>query len=309
VSDLKAERLINLTMALLATKRLITKSEIFQSVAGYSGTTESMERMFERDKDDLRSLGIEIEVSPLDSLFEDELGYRINPDSYSLQIPTLTPAELGVLSVAASAWQNSLFSQSAQRALRKLESLGVETSVEALRTAILPIDQNVHDFPTLWQATSERKTLSFTYTSSQITSRQVNPYKISLFKGEWYLIGEDIEKGSVRTFKVRRMSELKAKGRPGSFVRPVDFQFKDTLFANDDELDIHVVLKVKVGSGLSLRASCETTPLDDEWDQLVKNYPNEREALAEILWHTSDVVVITPDHLRAEIISILESRV
>ena len=68
----KAERLINLTMALLAAQRYIKKSQIFAIVAGYSGNAEAMERMFERDKDDLRNLGIVIEVGGLDPLFDDE---------------------------------------------------------------------------------------------------------------------------------------------------------------------------------------------------------------------------------------------
>jgi proteasome accessory factor B len=78
----KTERLVNLTIALLATKRYITKSEIFRTVDGYEGSDESKERMFERDKDDLRNLGIEIEVGTFDPLFEDESGYRIKPENY-----------------------------------------------------------------------------------------------------------------------------------------------------------------------------------------------------------------------------------
>ena len=70
----KSERLINLTIALLATKRFITKSEIFRTIEGYEGSLDSKERMFERDKDDLRSLGIEIEVGSFDPLFNDEAG-------------------------------------------------------------------------------------------------------------------------------------------------------------------------------------------------------------------------------------------
>jgi proteasome accessory factor B len=58
----KSERLVNLTIALLATKRWLTKAEIFANVAGYSGDSEAKDRMFERDKDDLRSLGINIEL-------------------------------------------------------------------------------------------------------------------------------------------------------------------------------------------------------------------------------------------------------
>jgi len=61
----------------LATKRYLTKSEIFTSVEGYEGSAETKERMFERDKDDLRSLGIEIEVGSFDPLFNDEAGIKI----------------------------------------------------------------------------------------------------------------------------------------------------------------------------------------------------------------------------------------
>jgi proteasome accessory factor B len=84
VSDQKTERLINLTLALLSSKRYLTKSEIFKVVAGYSGSPETMERMFERDKDDLRNLGIRIEVRGLDPLFEDDQGYLIDSDTHQI---------------------------------------------------------------------------------------------------------------------------------------------------------------------------------------------------------------------------------
>ena len=45
----KSERLVNLVIALLATKRNLTKSEIFRTIEGYDGSDEAMERMFERD--------------------------------------------------------------------------------------------------------------------------------------------------------------------------------------------------------------------------------------------------------------------
>ena len=77
----KIERLINLTIALLATKRYLTKSEIFRTVEGYEGSAETKERMFERDKDDLRTLGIVIEVGSFDPLFGDEAGIQIELQS------------------------------------------------------------------------------------------------------------------------------------------------------------------------------------------------------------------------------------
>ena len=80
----KIERLVNLTIALLATKRYLTKSEIFRTVEGYEGAADTKERMFERDKDDLRTLGIEIAVGSFDPLFNDEAGYRIKVENYHL---------------------------------------------------------------------------------------------------------------------------------------------------------------------------------------------------------------------------------
>ena len=93
----KIERLINLTIALLATKRYLTKTEIFNSVDGYEGTAETKERMFERDKDDLRSLGIEIEVGSFDPLFNDEAGYKIKQEKYQFELGDISSTEVSLL--------------------------------------------------------------------------------------------------------------------------------------------------------------------------------------------------------------------
>ena len=128
----KTERLVNLTIALLATKRYITKSEIFRTVDGYEGSDESKERMFERDKDDLRNLGIEIEVGTFDPLFEDESGYRIKPENYQFQLGEVNAQEITLLSLAAEAWRGASMSSSALSALNKLHAIGIESDTELL---------------------------------------------------------------------------------------------------------------------------------------------------------------------------------
>ena len=80
----KNERLVNLTIALLATKKFLTKTQIFKAVVGYEGSSEATDRMFERDKEELRSLGIEIEMKSIDPLFDDEIGYRILPERFQI---------------------------------------------------------------------------------------------------------------------------------------------------------------------------------------------------------------------------------
>ena len=112
----KSERLVNLTIALLATKRWLTKSEIFSAIDGYEGEVDAMERMFERDKDDLRNLGITIEVGSFDPLFDDEVGYRIRPESYRSDISALSSREIALLSLARQAWQGAVLDSTAQSA-------------------------------------------------------------------------------------------------------------------------------------------------------------------------------------------------
>ena len=62
-------------------------------------------------------------------------------------------------------------------------------------------------------------------------------------------------------------------------------------------------------SVFGFRASSIVNPLDEEWDLLTKNYRYDREAIAEILWYGPDVVVLEPQSLRSNIVSILEGRI
>ena len=119
----KTERLLNLFFLLLNSSRPLNRSEIKNRIEDYKSQDSEVafERMFERDKDELRQLGIDIEVKSIDPFFEDELGYRILPSSYALNIHDLSSKELALLSLAAAFWRDSSMSQESQKALRKLE--------------------------------------------------------------------------------------------------------------------------------------------------------------------------------------------
>src|SRR3954464_9776255 len=89
----KTERIVNLTIALLVAGRYLPKSRIRELVEGYHGLSDAaFERTFERDKDELRALGVPIEVGGCDPLFEDEAGYRILPSELSLPPAQRPPA-------------------------------------------------------------------------------------------------------------------------------------------------------------------------------------------------------------------------
>ena len=107
----KAERLLNLFFVLLNTKRPISRHDIRQKVSGYENceSDSSFERMFERDKDELRSTGIKIETLSMDSLFEDELGYRIDQNIFITKVIDWSSDERIMLNLAAAIWKNTEF--------------------------------------------------------------------------------------------------------------------------------------------------------------------------------------------------------
>ena len=86
----KAERLMNLALCLLGTRRPLSKRELRESIEAYleAGSDDSFNRMFERDKDDLRELGLVIEtVENLDG----EVGYLARRDSNRRRPSPWTP--------------------------------------------------------------------------------------------------------------------------------------------------------------------------------------------------------------------------
>ena len=138
----KSERLVNLTIALLATSRWLTKSDIFKAIDGYSGDVQAQERMFERDKEELRNLGIEIEVGTFDPLFEDEVGYRIRPEKYQINIKELSSVQLSLLSAAALSWRSAEVKSQASSVLLKLNALGISCDADSLNIfapSLLPL--------------------------------------------------------------------------------------------------------------------------------------------------------------------------
>jgi len=199
----KTERLVNLTIALLATKRYITKSEIFRTVDGYEGTDDSKERMFERDKDDLRNLGIEIEVGTFDPLFEDESGYRIKPENYQFQLGEVNAQEITLLSLAAEAWRGASMGPSALSALNKLHAIGIESDTELLldlAPAIIAQDANLS---IAISAITSKTVLSFAYLNEDLQpqNRVLEPYAVTSRYGHWYVFGFRSQSDSPLSFR------------------------------------------------------------------------------------------------------------
>ena len=221
----KTERLVNLTIALLATKRYLTKSEIFRTVDGYEGSDESKERMFERDKDDLRNLGIEIEVGTFDPLFEDESGYRIKPENYQFQLGEVNAQEITLLSLAAEAWRGASMGQSALSALNKLHAIGIESDTELLLDLAPAIINQDANLAVAISAITSKTVLSFSYLNEELQaqSRALEPFAVTSRYGHWYIFGNDLDRKDNRLFRLDRVSgDLKLQGKSGAFEIPSD---------------------------------------------------------------------------------------
>ncbi len=308
----KNERLVNLTIALLATKRYLTKSEIFRTIEGYEGSTESKERMFERDKDDLRRIGIVIDVRGIDPGFEDEPGYRIHSDTYSLNLGELNGAEVALLSLAAEAWRGAALDEPAQNALVKLRSLGIASDFDALPNLSPKLNVRSPNFVPLTRAIADRIAITFKYLSAQLQeeSRTVNPFGLGSRHGNWYLVAFDKDRKDTRTFRLDRIvGQVELTSKSGAFETDSNFnvlEFLDsTLFEKRDVAEV----SIRVGRGHALRGDALIVSSDDEFDLCQIPYSDESHFLDSILWHADDVIVHSPIHVRNKVVERLRALV
>ena len=306
----KIERLINLTIALLATKRYLTKSEIFNSVDGYEGTAETKERMFERDKDDLRSLGIEIEVGSFDPLFNDEAGYKIKKEKYQFELGDISSTDVSLLSLAAEAWQAASFGDVAQKALLKLRSIGIASDEISIPGSVHKLNDGGQDLSLITKAIAQNQILNFTYLDSSMKSieRGVVPIALSTRKGYWYLSGVDQEIQEIRTFRIDRIQgDITASAGPCDFESPVGFDASKAL--SHSPTNDFAVIDVRVGKATSLRALAISTKSLGEWDQIRVPIFNLDSLASLVLWHGQDALVQEPADLRELLIKHLQALV
>ena len=300
----KSERLVNLTIALLATKRYLTKSEIFRTVDGYEGSPEAMERMFERDKDDLRSLGIAIELGSFDPLFEDEAGYRITPSSYKLDLGELDGTDIALLSIAASAWTGAALERESTSALIKLASMGLDSDSEALSLLAPRINGTNENFTVITDAIIRRSEIEFEYVSSDLTKQQrrIAPYSLRGQSGSWYLVGQDLEKNSLRTFRLDRIvSQVRASKKINTYVIPDEIPDQGA-----EEVREIARIRIRKNRGHQLRSYAKVLESDEEWDEVSLPIVDANWLLRTILWHRDDVVLLEPSSLRKQLVQSLK---
>ena len=237
------ERLVSLLLTLRNTTTGLSAEELIDSVPGYSSRSpatnpDSARRKFERDKDTLRELGIEVTTTRR----PEEPRYRIDEGDYALPALHLSAEQAACLSLAASAWRDGDLPATARRALTKLRAVSegpVGSSSAGLPA--LTADLSGEEIPeALVAAVDERRLVTFDYVSARSGStraRTVEPHHLRLNEGAWYLDAveptgtrdtdsttdpEEPEGTATRTltFRLARIAgPVTVHGRPGAFTR------------------------------------------------------------------------------------------
>jgi proteasome accessory factor B len=306
----KTERIVNLTIALLVAGRYLPRTRIRELVEGYHGLSDAaFERTFERDKDELRALGVPIEVGGYDPLFEDEAGYRILPSEFSLPPIELDAEEASVVGVAARVWQHASMAESTQSAMTKLRAAGVEPDPSALAALEPSVQATEPAFGPLWNAVLERVRVRFTYRDGSL--RTLEPWGLTSRRGRWYVVGRDVDRDATRMFKLSRISDLPvAASRAGAFDAPEGLDLRALAAALDpQEATADALLAVRPGKAPSLtrrgrRAdpSPDLPSVPDGYEGWWVGYGSLPGMADEVAGHGPDVLVIQPTDLREAVV-------
>ena len=209
----KSERLLQLASALLFTKRGLTREELFFGMAAYSealaqGTDEdSLARMFERDKKDLRSTGLLIET-PNSGADSDEIRYAIKAEVFEWPANVaLTAHQLQLLNLAAQAWSHASISADVNHGLMRLRALGVAPAENELIGLAPRIKTHEPSFLPLNRALDEKLEVRFDYRrpDGTVSTRHVQPWMMRSIEGQWLLVCWDLGRREVRNFLLKRI--------------------------------------------------------------------------------------------------------
>ena len=302
----KSERLLNLLITLLVSRSYVTKERIRSVVEQYRDAgDEAFEKMFERDKDELRSLGVPIEVGYLDRAFEDEPGYRIERSAFELPEIDLEPDEAAVIGLAARVWQHAGLASATTDALVKLKAAGVTVDRAALSSVAPQLTVTEPAFEAFWAATQQRTPVAFEYrtaASSQSTERHLQPWGVASFRGRWYVVGLDTDRGAPRLFRLSRVQgTVRTTGRPGAYEVPEGTDIHaltESLAPAVAEHRARLLVRQDAAVGLRRQATPVEDHAPDGWDRVEVTYGRTDAMADEVLAYGADVVVEEPGDLR-----------
>ena len=317
MSKRKTERLLGLVVCLLSTGRYLTADQIRQAVPGYPEQDDLFKRMFERDKEDLRELGVPLETG-YNHPFDDDPGYRIRQQAYELPELRLEADEAAVLGLAARVWQRAALEGAAAGALLKLRAAGMEAGDEH------PAPQEIEPrlgtpeaaFGPLWEAVRDRRPVTFNYRAagrSEPQRRELEPWGVANRHGRWYVAGRDRVRDATRVFRLSRISgPVKFCGPPGSVTVPDDADVREVVRDWDSApaREHTALLRVRSGGGVGLRQHAVSIVADvtgpPGWDLVTTRFADVGSFADYAATFGPDAVVLDPPDLREAVIARLK---
>lgn len=266
----KIQRWIDLLSALLGHHMPVTFDELAKDVPAYLADgsvmngqpSDTVKRMFERDKLELRELGV-----PIESVGEegsDESAYRLRTKEFYLpylgvvsergiQHPTKAD-KFGFRSLASLAFEPDelqVIVEGARRARELGDATLAADALSAIRKLAFDLPLGATDGPgdtavvapaaapdpkilgVLGDALFRRKRVIFEYRtmgSDQVATRSVEPYGLFFVTGHWYLAARDLEKDGLRNFRVSRIGAVKvntARAGTSDYEIPQSFNLRE----------------------------------------------------------------------------------
>lgn len=298
--------MINLLALLVERSRPLTLKQIRRELGNqYSDQDEAARAAFERDKAELRKMGIPIEMVTLGGDQAGEGGYTIDRRSFLLADLKLSDAERAALELAiATVRMGAVVGEGA------LWKLGGERVTKAPATSVnVQLTDDV--LRSLAAGVIDRKSLTFTYKSEK---RTVDPYGLLARGGFWYLVGHDHLRGAQRVFRVDRI-ESSIGVVNASFERPADFDLESAvpterdMLADGEAPDTHAVVRVDASLASRVRdefgdAAVLSTNADSSTDFRIPcaNLAAFRSWLFAMVDRAE---VVSPPHVRDHIVAAL----
>jgi proteasome accessory factor B len=308
VSRTRTERLVNLVICLLSTRRFLTAAQIAATVPGYEHDPsdprehEAFQRKFERDKAELRELGVPLETGT-SSVFDAEPGYRIAAREYALPDIPLEPDEAAAVGIAARLWRHVGLAAAASSGLAKLRAAGIDVDPDAT-LGVEPVVTVDAAFEPLTAAARERQEVTFIYRIPEEDSartRHLRPWGVVCWRGRWYVVGHDVDRDAPRCFRLSRIvGAVRPVGWPDAFTPPeqLDLISYVARWSGPVERNGTATVLAKPGRAAGVRRWAEEVVPGPEGDRLTLRYADPDGLAHWLVGYAADVVVLDPPEVR-----------